>query len=209
MDDCRCAWFRGGRAKDGGRCLKSLYGFVWLDFGLDILLRFLMLSYNAVEWGNGSPRLIAQTVDTVNTTLAYCGLFWLMVALATASRCAARARGRSASCGCSHFDLVYAVALAGGVALLRAVLSDRRHVQHPPGIGHPARARWRIFTWCRRRSCGGTISGGRTMRGAGREHPVLILLPALVHGWRSPYRENVAPLVSDSAAGGAVRGQTA
>ena len=40
--------------------LQSAYGFVWLDFGLDIVLRFSMLAYNAVEWGNGSLRLVAQ-----------------------------------------------------------------------------------------------------------------------------------------------------
>lgn len=41
--------------------LKSVYGLVWLDFGLDIVLRFAMLVYNAVEWGNGTPRLVAQS----------------------------------------------------------------------------------------------------------------------------------------------------
>ena len=43
--------------------LRSLYGIVWLDFGLDIVLRFSMLAYNAVEWGNGGLRLVAQPVD--------------------------------------------------------------------------------------------------------------------------------------------------
>ena len=62
--------------------VKSVYGLVWLDFGLDIVLRFSMLAWNAVEWGNGTPRLVAQTADTVNTTLLYCGLFWLLVVMA-------------------------------------------------------------------------------------------------------------------------------
>ncbi len=39
--------------------LKSVYGIVWLGFGLDIVLRFSMLAYNAVEWGNATPRLVA------------------------------------------------------------------------------------------------------------------------------------------------------
>ena len=56
--------------------LKSLYGLLWLGFGLDILLRFLMLSYNAVEWGNYTLRLVALRVDTVNTTLAYSCLLY-------------------------------------------------------------------------------------------------------------------------------------
>ena len=62
--------------------MQSVYGFVWLDFGLDIVLRFSMLAYNAVEWGSGSLRLVAQPVMTVNLTLEYCALFWLLVALA-------------------------------------------------------------------------------------------------------------------------------
>src|ERR1035438_1106008 len=62
--------------------LKSLYGIVWLGFGLDIVLRFLMLSYNAVEWANGSSRLLAETAETVNRSLGYCGLYWTGVALA-------------------------------------------------------------------------------------------------------------------------------
>ena len=74
-----------GWKRDGWTSLlKSVYGFVWLGFGLDIVLRFSMLAYNAVEWGNGTLRLVAQPVDTVNTSLEYCGLFWLLIALAYA-----------------------------------------------------------------------------------------------------------------------------
>ena len=52
-----------GWKRDGWRALlKSVYGFVWLDFGLDIVLRFSMLAYNAVEWGNGTLRLVAQPI---------------------------------------------------------------------------------------------------------------------------------------------------
>ena len=46
-----------GWKRDGWTSLlKSVYGFVWLGFGLDIVLRFSMLAYNAVEWGNGTLR---------------------------------------------------------------------------------------------------------------------------------------------------------
>ncbi len=41
--------------------------------------------------------------------------------------------------------------------------------------------------------CGGTIFGGRGHGGESGGVHLLILLPALVNGWRSPYRENVAP----------------
>ena len=91
--------------------LKSLYGFVWLDFGLDILLRFVMLSYNAVEWAKQSPRLLAESVATVNATLAYCGLFWLMVAAGYRFAVRRRSAGPFAITRTFTPDLAYAVAL--------------------------------------------------------------------------------------------------
>src|SRR5208282_1829909 len=100
--------------------LKSLYGIVWLDFGLDILLRFLMLSYNAVQWGNGTSRLVAQTANTVNRTLAYCGLFWLLVALAYAF--AVRRRGAGPLGMARIFTLDFAYTAAIPVALLASVV---------------------------------------------------------------------------------------
>ena len=118
--------------------LKSLYGFVWLGFGLDILLRFLMLSYNAVEWGNGSPRLVVQTVDTVNVTLAYCGLFWLLVALAY--RFAVRRKG-AGPLGIARMFIARSCLRCrppSGAALLRAVLFDGwPNKQSPAGVVTP------------------------------------------------------------------------
>ena len=106
-----------GWAREGWpSLLKSLYGFVWLDFGLDILLRFLMLSYNAVEWGNSTPRLVAQTVDTVNMTLAYCGLFWMLVALAYAFAVRRKGAGPLGMARMFTLDLAYTAAIPVGAA---------------------------------------------------------------------------------------------
>ena len=126
--------------------LKSLFGYVWLDFGLDILLRFLMLSYNAVEWGNGTPRLIAQTVGTVNTTLAYCGLFWLLVAVAYSFAVRRKGAGPLGARPGFSVDFVYAIAIPVALTLLRAVLSDRRPELMCPWHYSPRLPPWRICT---------------------------------------------------------------
>ncbi|MGB0109505.1 MAG: hypothetical protein WBP52_13485 [Terriglobales bacterium] len=174
--------------------LKSLYGFVWLGFGLDILLRFLMLSYNAVEWGNGSPRLVVQTVDTVNVTLAYCGLFWLLVALAYRFAVRRKGAGPLGIARVLSLDLVYAAALP--TALLCSVLfylTDGPTSKVLLAFVTPLSALAYLYIvpatvvwWDHFRRPGPWWRAGSIQ--------LLILLPALVHGWRSPYRENLAPL---------------
>jgi hypothetical protein len=174
--------------------LKSLYGLAWLGFGLDIVLRFLMLSYNAVEWGNGTPRLMAQTAETVNGTLAYCGLFWFFVALAYGF--AVRRRGAGPLIWTERFDLDFAYAAAIPTALFSSLLffvtdgPSRIPVQLLTPLAsvaalymvpativwwdhfRTAKSKWRI----------GSIQ-------------LLVLLPAFIHAWRSPYRENLSPLL--------------
>ncbi len=173
--------------------LKSLYGIVWLDFGLDILLRFLMLSYNAVQWGNNTPRLVAQTAETVNRTLAYCGLFWMLVALAYAF--AVRRRGAGPLGMARMFTLDFAYATAIPVALLASAAFYLTEGQHLPAalitpVGLlaslymvPAAIVW----WDHFRQPGPKWRIGGIH--------LIVLLPALVHGYCSPYRENLAPIL--------------
>ncbi len=173
--------------------LKSVYGLVWLDFGLDIVLRFAMLAYNAVEWGNGTPRLIAQSVTVVNSTLFFCGLFWLVTSLAytitTHSRGAGPlgvARGLTpefayhaalpvtalaslafylTETGRLPLALITPVALVASLYAVPAVIVWWDHFRRPGPV-------WRI----------------------GGIH-VIVLMPALVRGIVSPYRENLAPIL--------------
>jgi hypothetical protein len=183
-----------GWAREGWpSVLKSLYGFVWLGFGLDILMRFLMLSYNAVEWGNYTPRLVAQTVDTVNTTLAYCGLFWMLVALAYAF--AVRRRGAGPLGMAQMFTLDFAYAAAVPVALLASAVFYLTEGRHLPLVLItplsllallylvPAAIIW----WDHFRQPGSKWRIGSIH--------CIVLLPALVHGWCSPYRETLAPIM--------------
>src|SRR6266513_197310 len=55
----------------------TLFGFAWLGFGLDILIRFLLLSVDSVDFGNYTLRLAVLPADTVNRCLMLSGLFWV------------------------------------------------------------------------------------------------------------------------------------
>ena len=174
--------------------LKSVYGLVWLDFGLDIELRFAMLAYNAVEWGNGTPRLVALPLDVVNHALTYCTLFWILVASSYAVAVRRRGPGPLALTraftpqlayeaaipvsllaslgyylaerpGALPLALITPVALLSSLYMVPAVIVWWEHFRQPG-------PKWRI----------------------GMVH-VLVLLPAVVHGISSPYRENLAPVL--------------
>jgi len=174
--------------------LKSVYGFVWLGFGAVVVLRFTMLSYNAVEWGNGTARLVTQPVDTVNTTLAYCGLFWMLIALAYAV--AVRRRGAGPLGLARSFTPEFAYAAAIPVALLASVIfylidgQSRLPVELITPLALlanfymvPAAIVW----WDHFRRPGPKWHIGSIH--------LLVLLPALVRGVCSPYRENLAPIL--------------
>jgi len=174
--------------------LKSLHGLVWLDFGLDILLRFLMLACNAVEWGNNTSRLVAQSVGTVNTTLAYCGLFWLMVTVVYGL--ALRRKGAGPLDVAREFTVDSAYRAAIPVAVLASVgfyLADGKS-RLPLVFVTPLALLANLYMvpavivwWDHFRQPGAKwqIAGVHA----------IVLLPALVRGWVSPYRENLAPIV--------------
>jgi hypothetical protein len=173
--------------------LKSLFGFAWLGFGVDIVLRFSMLAYNAVEWGNNSLRLVAQPPDTVNLALVYCGIYWLFVSVGFAALARRATAGPLGWTRVFTVELVYAAAIP--IALVCSVLfylTDGPNriplalITPLTAMGYlyivPASIAW----WDHFRQPGTTWRVGSIH--------VLVLLPALVHGWRSPYRENLAPL---------------
>ncbi len=184
-----------GWARQGWPSLvKSVYGFVWLGFGLDIVLRFLMLSYNAVQWGNNTPRLIALTVDTVNRTLAYCGLFWMLVALAYGF--AVRRKGAGPLGMARMFTLDFAYRAAIPVGLLASVafyLTEGRR-RLPLALITPLALLAGLYMvpavivwWDHFRQPGPKWRIGAIH--------LIVLLPALVRGYCSPYRENLAPIL--------------
>ncbi len=183
-----------GWASEGWQSLlKSLYGLVWLSFGLDIVLRFLMLSYNAVEWGNNTPRLVALRTDTVNRTLAYCGLFWLLLALAYWF--ASRRKGAGPLVVATTFTLHFAYAAAIPVALLASAAFYLAEGQHLPLASiTPVALLAGLYT------VPATIIWWDHFRRPGPKWRIgsihlIVLLPALIHGYCSPYRENLAPIL--------------
>ena len=174
--------------------LKSVYGIVWLDFGLDIVLRFSMLAYNAVEWGNGTPRLVAEPVTTVNTTLEYCGMFWLLVALAY--MVAVRRRGPGVLGVARSFTPEFAYAAAVPVAVIASIffyLTEGKSLL-PLALITPLALLANLYMvpavivwWDHFRRPGPKWRIGSIH--------LVVLLPALVRGVCSPYRENLAPIL--------------
>jgi hypothetical protein len=54
----------------------SLAGLTWLAFGLGILFRFLILSYDSVAFGDRSTRLLERAPEIVDYTLINAGVYW-------------------------------------------------------------------------------------------------------------------------------------
>ncbi len=174
--------------------LQSVYGFVWLDFGLDIVLRFSMLAYNAVEWGNGSLRLVAQPVDTVNLTLEYCALFWLLIAVSYSLAVRRRGPGPLGLSRVFNLDFAYAAALP--VSLLASVICYLTAVpgRLPLVLLTPLSLLAGFYM------VPAVIVWWDQFRQPGPKWRIssihlLVLLPALVRGVCSPYRENLAPII--------------
>jgi hypothetical protein len=174
--------------------LKSVYGLVWMAFGFEIVLRFLMLAYNAVEWGNNTLRLVAQTTDTVNKTLLYCGFFWLILTVAYAL--AVRRKGAGPLTLGREFTLEFAYAAAIPATVLSCVAFYLTEGQNrlPLFLITPLALLANLYMvpavivwWDHFRQA------GPKWRIAGVQ--IIVLLPALVRGWMSPYRENLAPIL--------------
>ncbi len=173
--------------------LKSVYGLVWLDFGLDIVLRFGMLAYNAVEWGNDTLRLVAQTVDVVNTTLLYCGLFWVLVALSYTLASRRRSAGPLKVAGGITPDFAYQAALpASALAAIAFYLVETGKLPlvliTPVSLLASMYMVPAVMVWWdhfRRPGPKWKIGGIH----------LIVLMPALVRGIVSPYRETFAPVL--------------
>jgi hypothetical protein len=184
----------GWREEGWTSVVKSLYGLVWLGFGLDILLRFSMLSYNAVEWGNGTLRLVAIDASRVNTALAYCGVYWLLVSLGFSL--AAR-RGSSGPLGVAQTftpEFAYAIAIPTAVLCSVAFYFTEGFGDLPLEILTPVALIANLYMvpaamvwWDHFRRPGPKWRVGAVQ--------LIVLMPAVVRAWRSPYRENLAPIV--------------
>jgi hypothetical protein len=183
-----------GWEQQGWRALlQSAFGFVWMGFGLDIVVRFLMLSYNAVEWGDYSLRLVALPVDTVNAALAYCWVFWLLVSASYAIAARRRTAGPLALVGGFNVELAYAAAppMAVMCCVLFYVIDTPGRV--PMTLLTPLAAVANLYIipaavvwWDHLRRPGPWWRVGGVH--------LLVLLPALVNAWRTPYRESLAPI---------------
>jgi hypothetical protein len=173
--------------------LKSFYGIVWMGFGLDIILRFLELTYNAVEWSSGSLRLVALPPATISATLAWCTVYWFMVCLGFGVVVRRPGQGPFRHTKVFTPEFSYAIAVpSAALALLGFYLTEGPSrlplaLLTPIGLLSnlymvPAAVIW----WDHFRRPGPKWRIGAIH--------LLVLLPGLVRAWVSPYRENLAPI---------------
>ena len=184
----------GWRVEGWPALLKSLYGFVWLGFGVDIVLRFCFLAYNAVEWGNGSLRLVALPADTIDTVLSYCWLFWILFAAAYALAVRRRSAGPFRVLRVFDLDIIYAFAVPASLTCSVLLYLVDRPGAIPVAVVTPLFALGALYV------VPATIVWWDHFRRPGPKWrigsiPAIVLLPAFVHGLCSPYRENLAPIV--------------
>lgn len=59
----------------------SLFGFVWLGFGLNFVVRYAVLSYDSVLFGNLTYRLADRSAAVVNDTLLLAAGYWVCLVL--------------------------------------------------------------------------------------------------------------------------------
>jgi hypothetical protein len=59
--------------------LYSFWGFTWISFGITFLLRFLVLCYDSVNFGNETYRLADHPTSAVNLSLIFLIFFWSSV----------------------------------------------------------------------------------------------------------------------------------
>ena len=187
--------FTPGWAQEGWpSLLKSVYGFVWMDFGLDILLRFAMLSYNCVEWGNNTLRLAALSPSVINLSLACCSLFWAMLVLGFVLLVRRPSGGPLAVA--RAFDVPVARAAAVPTAVVTSLIFYfvEGQTSLPLVLITPLALVANLYMvpaaivwWDHFRQGMPWWRVGTT--------PMIVLLPAVVRSWRSPYRENLAPLL--------------
>lgn len=55
----------------------SLFGFAWINFGLNFILRFFVLSCDSMTYGNMTTRLADIPAVRVNDSLILAGVYWL------------------------------------------------------------------------------------------------------------------------------------
>ncbi|MCX5796858.1 MAG: hypothetical protein NTY77_15290 [Elusimicrobia bacterium] len=169
----------------------SLFGLVWLGFFLDFVMRFPILCWDSFTFGNMTSRLAEAAPEKVNLALILAGLYWLCVSLGFAL--ASRIRAPSPLTGLSDFagqnsgrpSLALAAIATICIILTSGFVNIPKSLFTPLGIMTslwiiPASLAW----WNHFHGASGHLS----------RHRWGLLLPGILHGILSPYRENFAQI---------------
>jgi hypothetical protein len=170
----------------------SLFGLAWLGFGLNILLRFLILSWDSVLFGNGTFRLADLPIAVINKSLILLWLYWIIFSGAFFLVSREKLPNPIAHLGTLTPDFAFRVAPFTTVATCACIyLSNRGGV--PTALVTPlaligamwvipAALIWWQFFFQNRPSSGFFRAG---------IYLTIVLAPGLLQVWLSPYRENL------------------
>jgi hypothetical protein len=181
------------RRRGGWRAMpQSFLGFFWLGFGVDFVVRFLLLTWDSVEFGNDTFRLADVPTRSLDRAMVLAIAYWAAAVLGFACWQRGRRAGPLAvlpAVGGSSPRRRLGI-LLGCTACMVATSAD---LGLPLMLLTPFSIVGRLwvvpatFVWAE------WFASARPTRADARRR-WLVLLPALLHFALSPFRENLAPL---------------
>lgn len=182
---------RGGGAHS---LAASPFGFFWLGFGVDFVLRFFLLAHDSVEFGNDTFRLADVSTRHLDEATALTLGYWIVALAGYLAWPRRSAGGMLASLDALAGDDAgrgRTLVLAGCVA---CIVASSGAVPLPLALVTPVSVVGRLwvvpaaFTWA---------AHWQAVAAGAPRSPVrwLVLAPALVQFTLSPFREHLVPLL--------------
>ncbi|MBI4514599.1 MAG: hypothetical protein HY699_02125 [Deltaproteobacteria bacterium] len=168
----------------------SLFGCVWLGFGVDFVLRFAILAYDSVTFGNATYRLANRPARVINDTLLLTVGFWMSLCIGFACGVRRRSSGPYRALTAVAPPAAMSSAPAVTVAASLCLLLAYGPIETVAALFTPLVTVGRLWTvpatlvWWEYLHTG----KGSTLRW-------LVLLPGVLHAWFSPYREHLVLIV--------------
>jgi hypothetical protein len=168
----------------------SLTGLMWLAFGLGILFRFFILSYDSIAFGDRSTRLLERPPEVIELTLINAGVYWAsFVAAVLLLRLVPGARPASLLDGLDRIIATNVTPLVVAACTVCVVLSLRGST--PGALITPLSLLGSMWV------LPATIAWMRHFSGTPQSPVILglVLVPGLTRAVMSPYREHLLLLL--------------
>lgn len=173
--------------------VTSLIGLFWVGFGVNIVLRFLVLAYDSYTFGNVTYRLADLPATTTDLALLLVGLYWL--AATAGAAIGGRMRGTGPFGAVDALDNLgrgISRRMLGAICATSIVLSAGP-IAVPLALITPLGVVGSLWTIPATLEWSDHLRGVRRRGIAGLDR-WLLLAPGLVHFFLSPFREHLATL---------------